>query len=77
MSKKKEIETLKDNNRFLQNRVSGLEQTNRIYNLRIEELEASLKEVEKAYDEKYAGLLERYITMLERTARINEQREAD
>lgn len=77
MSKKKEIETLKDNIRFLQNKVECLEKINMLHRIRIGELEESLQEANKAHEDKYTELLEKYITMMERTARINEQREAD
>lgn len=77
MSKKKEIERLKDEKSTLKNEIEGLRMVNMDQRYRIEKLEIMLQEERKASKEKYTELLEKYITMMERAVRLNEQREAD
>lgn len=81
MSKKKEIERLnerlKDENSRLRERILDLQTADVYKREENKELRIMLQEAKEDFDQRYAELLEKYITMMERMVRLNEQREAD
>lgn len=77
MNKKKELERLKDENDLLRGCKSGLQRQIMMQQEQIKKLEILLQEAKEDSKEKYTELLEKYITMMERMVRLNEQREAD
>jgi hypothetical protein len=65
--KKSEFEALQAENGKLCGKVADLEELVTVQRIRIENLEACLKDVKKAQEDKYTVLLEKYIALMERT----------
>ena len=78
MRKEKQIiETLRGRIDFLEDQVAEMRREIMFKDDHISKLQVSLNEAREEFKEKYSKLLERYIAMMERTAGIDEQREAD
>ena len=74
-SKKEMIEALKNEKRLLEDQIAGMRREIMFKDENIKKQHISLNEAREEFKEKYAKLLERYIAMMERTARIDEQSE--
>ena len=77
MRKKKEIEELKIEISYLEEQVSNLRLADMNKLEEIRNLRAMMRKAQEDSDKRYAELLEKHITMMERMVRLNEQREAD